>query len=334
MSEVKFYSDQYIQSLVKKRHGEIKFGEKLKAVTSWEGLNQCNQHYVLVGIPEDVGVRANYGNPGTAEAWEKALTVLCNIQENHLTNCNCVVVLGEVDCDAEMKSASRLSTKEEKYNEKLGELVSEIDTKVAKTVERILSAGKFPIVIGGGHNNSYGNLKGAFNALKQPIHCLNFDAHTDFRALEHRHSGNGFSFAFEEGYLDRYYTFGLHRNYTSEAVFKRLKLHQQKIKYTLFEDIMIDEKISFKEAALEANRFMAEDPFGLEIDLDAIEDMGSSAMTPGGFSIQDARKFISYFSKKENCVYLHICEGAPGLGNFPMQVGKTISFLISDVIAN
>jgi len=32
-------------------------------------------------------------------------------------------------------------------------------------------------------------------------------------------------------------------------------------------------------------------------------------------------------------VYLHICEGAPGLGSFPAQVGKTISFLISDVIA-
>ncbi|PKA84534.1 formiminoglutamase [Ulvibacter sp. MAR_2010_11] len=333
MSLVKFYSKDDILNFVKKRKGESKFGEALAAITRWEQLASSPQKYVLIGIPEDIGVRANYGNPGTSEAWKSALQVLCNIQKNELTKVENVLVLGEVNCDPEMKSASRLSSKEENYNEKLGKLVEQIDEKVAQTIQKIIEANKFPIVIGGGHNNSYGNLKGAFQALKKPVNCLNFDAHTDFRALEHRHSGNGFSYAFEEGYLERYFTFGLHRNYTSQFVFERLKLHSDRIKFSLFEDIAITQKISYHDAIAEAETFICGNSFGLELDLDAIEDMGSSAMTPGGFTMNDARRFISYFSNKEHCVYFHICEGAPGLGNFPAQVGKTISFLISDVIA-
>lgn len=333
MSLVKFYSKEDLLKLVRKREGESKFGEGLEPVLAWESLNNLTAKYVLVGIPEDIGVRANYGNPGTAEAWEFALQVLCNIQKSEYTKAENLLVLGEVDCDAEMKSASRLSSKEENYVQKLGELVESIDKKVASVMEKILKAGKFPIIIGGGHNNSYGNLKGAFQAFGKPISCLNFDAHTDFRALEHRHSGNGFSYAFEEGYLDKYFTFGLHRNYTSQFVFNRLKKYEESIQFTFFEDVEINGKSSYQEAIEKAESFIGNRRFGLEIDLDAIEDMGSSAMTPGGYSINDARKFITHFSKKEQCVYLHICEGAPSLGSFPAQVGKTISFLISDVIA-
>lgn len=333
MSLVTFYSEEDIKKLINKRKGEKKFGEALSNVSDWEQLKECKAKYVLVGIPEDIGVRANYGNPGTSMAWEAALRVLCNIQDNYLTNAKNVLVLGEISCDTEMRSASRLSSKEENYYEKLGEIVSLIDEKVTETIQKIIEAGKFPIIIGGGHNNSYGNLKGAFNALGKPINCLNFDAHTDFRALEHRHSGNGFSYAFKEGYLNKYFTFGLHRNYTSQAVFDRLEQYPDRIKFSLFEDIEIDDKLNFSEAMKEADDFLEEETFGLELDLDAIEDMGSSAMTPGGFSIHDGRKFVSHFSKKSNCTYLHICEGAPGLGSFPAQVGKTISFLISDVIA-
>jgi arginase family enzyme len=32
------------------------------------------------------------------------------------------------------------------------------------------------------------------------VNAINFDAHSDFRILEGRHSGNGFSYAYEEGF--------------------------------------------------------------------------------------------------------------------------------------
>jgi formiminoglutamase len=41
--------------------------------------------------------------------------------------------------------------------------------------------------------------------LQRKTGAINFDAHSDFRILEGRHSGNGFSYAYEEGFLKKYF---------------------------------------------------------------------------------------------------------------------------------
>ena len=333
MSFLKIYSEKELASFIKKRAGETKFGEKVCFVETLEDLKKHPAKYVLVGIPEDIGVRANYGNPGTSIAWEAALGNLLNIQHNHLTNAENVIVLGEIDCETQMQQAATISKDENHYLEELGELVTQIDHKVSEVVKKIVEAGKFPILIGGGHNNSYGNLKGTSEALQKPINCINFDAHTDFRALEHRHSGNGFSYAFEEDFLDKYFIFGLHRNYTSEAVFNSIEKNSERVKFNLFEDISVEQIQSFSEALKEAENFCCNENFGIELDMDAIEMMGSSAISPSGFTLSEARKFVSYFSKHQNARYLHICEGSPSGGVFPNQVGKAIAYLVSDTIS-
>lgn len=332
MSFVKIYSQKDAAPFIKKRGGEIKFGEKICFVESLTDLKNHSAKYVLLGIPEDIGVRANYGNPGTSKAWEAALGNLLNIQYNHFNNAENIILLGEIDCDTQMRQAGYLSKEKPHYAEELGELVTQIDHKVTAVVKEIVEAGKFPIIIGGGHNNSYGNLRGTSEALQKPVNCINFDAHTDFRALEHRHSGNGFSYAFEKGFLYKYFVFGLHRNYTSEAVFAAMEENGERIKCNLFEAISIKEELSFSEALREAENFCCDDNFGIELDMDAIEMMGSSAITPNGFSLTEARKFISYFSKKKNASYIHICEASPSAGIFPNQIGKAISYLFSDTI--
>jgi formiminoglutamase len=333
MSLLKTYTKQYIESFVSKRAGEVKFGEKTQVFSSWEALQNSTVKYVLLGIPEDIGVRANYGKEGTSSAWHSCLKILCNIQENHLTQPENVVILGEIDCKTQMNQAATITNKDSHYAEKLGELVTQIDDKVSQVVQQIVSAGKIPILIGGGHNNSFGNIKGTSYALKTPIHCINFDAHTDFRALEHRHSGNGFSYAFEEGFLDKYFIFGLHRNYTSQSVFNEIDKNKARIQFNLFEDIKVKNKISFLKAMQQAGNFCFGKQFGLELDMDAIEGMGSSAISPSGFSVNEARQFIHYFSTNENCAYIHICEGSTSAEVFSPQVAKTIAYLITDVIA-
>lgn len=49
------------------RSGEIKFGEKMivipKGADKIKFLQESEAKYVLLGIPEDIGVRANYGRP-------------------------------------------------------------------------------------------------------------------------------------------------------------------------------------------------------------------------------------------------------------------------------
>jgi formiminoglutamase len=334
MSLLKIYSEKDIASFLNKRIGETKFGEKVSFIKTFDDLKNHPAKYVLLGIPEDIGVRANFGNPGTSKAWEAALGSLLNIQHNHLTNAENVILLGEIDCETQMKQAENISKEENHYAEALGELVTQIDHKVSEVVKKIIEAGKFPIIIGGGHNNSFGNLKGTSGALQKPINCINFDAHTDFRALEHRHSGNGFSYAFENGFLERYFIFGLHRNYTSESVFNTIDKNTKRVKFNLFEDISVKQILSFSEALQEAENFCCKDNFGIELDLDAIEMMGSSAISPSGFTFTEARKFVSHFSKNEMARYLHICEGAPSAGVFPNQVGKTIAYLVSDSFFN
>ncbi|MFC7357543.1 formimidoylglutamase [Jejudonia soesokkakensis] len=328
MNELVCYSKDAIVSRTKIREGETKVGQKIEVLQDSTQLSETSATYILVGIPEDIGVRANYGNAGTAEAWNEALNAFCNIQVHPNIPVERIALLGAINCTQEMRSA-------EKNNDMahLGKLVKEIDIKVATIIEKVVAAGKIPIIIGGGHNNSFGNLKGASKALKKPINCINFDAHTDFRALEHRHSGNGFRYAKNDGSLHKYFIFGVHRNYTSQPVFEALKAASEHVRFSLFEDIAVTKNITFAKALEEASAFISDTPFGIELDMDAIANMGSSAMTPSGFSVEEARQFLNYFSANKNCTYIHICEGTPSAALFSNHVGKTISYLISDVLS-
>ena len=328
---LQFYTREDLKKNTSSRQGEEKFGQAVGLVSSWKALEKTDATYVLLGIAEDVGVRANMGRAGAEKAWSSCLSALCNIQSNTYTNPSNTVILGEIDCKAEQQSASKLDIKDPNYQSKIGSLVQQIDIKVSRVIAKVISVNKIPIIIGGGHNNSYGNIKGAATALKAGINCINLDPHTDFRALEHRHSGNGFSYAMEEGYLEKYYILGLHKNYTSGAVFEKMDTLKEKIKYSFYEDYITG--TPFKQMLEQAKNFCANSPFGLELDMDAIKQMGSSAISPSGFSLQQAREYVSYFSRLKNCQYIHICEGAPSRELHYNQVAKAISYLVSDVIS-
>jgi formiminoglutamase len=85
---------------------------------------------------------------------------------------------------------------------------------------------------------------------------------------------------------------------------------------------------------LQASEFITQEPFGLEIDLGAIPNIASSTMTLTGFSIEELRHFVSYFGQFKNATYLHLCEGAPELGEEKNDhlIGKIIGHLITDFI--
>jgi formiminoglutamase len=200
------------------RSGEIKFGEKMIVIPKEENqiafIKNCEAKYVLFGIPEDVGIRANFGRPGAASAWKSAISGIANIQHNRFCKGYDIIVLGSLDVSEEMEEAKDLDFLRTIDRQKLSALVEKIDKEVVHIVTTIIKCGKIPIIIGGGHNNAYGNIKGTALGLGKPINAINFDAHSDFRIIEGRHSGNGFSYAFEEGFLSKYFIFGLHENYT------------------------------------------------------------------------------------------------------------------------
>ena len=233
-----------------------------------------------------------------------------------------------------MKEVEHLDFNDIDDRSKLSQLVEKIDKDVSHIIFNIVKLGKTPIIIGGGHNNSYGNIKGTALAKGKSINAINFDAHSDFRILEGRHSGNGFSYAYEEGFLKKYFIFGLHENYTSKSVLDIIKKIENRVQYNTYDSVNIRKEKDFYQEMIHANEFVNTDPFGIEIDLDAIPNIASSAMTLSGFSVEELRQFVSFFGQNKNAAYIHICEGAPDLGEDKNNhlIGKLIGHLVTDFI--
>ena len=320
------------------RSGEIKFGEKMIVIPKEENqiafIKNCEAKYVLFGIPEDVGIRANFGRPGAASAWKSAISGIANIQHNRFCKGYDIIVLGSLDVSEEMEEAKDLDFLKTIDRQKLSALVEKIDKEVVHIVTTIIKCGKIPIIIGGGHNNAYGNIKGTALGLGKPINAINFDAHSDFRIIEGRHSGNGFSYAFEEGFLSKYFIFGLHENYTSKKVLDILKKLEERVAFNTYDQIKVQQNKSFNGELYTALDFIKDNHYGIEIDLDSLPNIASSAMTMSGFSVEELRKFIYFFGNNENVAYLHICEGAPDLGEDKNNhlIGKLIGYLVTDFI--
>ncbi|WP_306350279.1 formimidoylglutamase [Flavobacterium sp. '19STA2R22 D10 B1'] len=318
------------------RNGEIKFGERIETIPPGseilDYLTESEAKYVLFGIPEDIGIRANLGRPGAATAWDSAVKSIVNIQNNKFCKGSQLLILGHIDVAEEMTQAASLDFNDKDERKLLFKLVEKVDKDVSHIVFNIIKAGKIPIIIGGGHNNAYGNIKGAALANGKPVNAINFDAHSDFRILEGRHSGNGFSYAFEEGFLKKYFIFGLHESYTSKSVLDIMKKTEDRVRYNTYDEIGIRKEKHFEQEMFQALNFIKSENYGIEIDLDAIPGIASSAMTLSGFSVENVRQFIHYFGQNTNASYLHICEGAPNLGEEKNShlVGKLIGYLVTD----
>lgn len=314
MDNLKIYAQHDIDRLIIHREGEAKLGEKVTVLSPWEELEHAGAKFVLLGIPEDIGVRANSGIAGAASAWRPALTAFLNIQSNRFLNGSEILVLGHFEIDEPSDSSIK----------GLRNKVAEIDDLVYPVMEKIVAAGKIPIVIGGGHNNAYPIIKGTSLANKTPIDVLNIDAHADLRGLEGRHSGNGFSHALKENYLNHYFMYGLHQNYNNEAILNQIE-NKPNLRAVFFEDILTG--IDYNDLIEDLGPVA-----GLEIDLDCIQNVLSSAETPSGFSVNDIRKLILTQANKFS--YLHICEGATRMldGRVNRLTSKLIAYLVSDFV--
>lgn len=343
MNHLTIYNEKHLSKYIRTRSGETKLGECVQLLPSKkkpeEGLKLSSATFVLIGLPEDIGVRANYGRGGAHTAWEPALTNVLNVQSNSFLKGDELLVLGHVEFEDLMQQAAKLDSNTKEGIQKLRRLCAEVDERVTEVIRLIVQAGKIPLIVGGGHNNAYGNIKGTALGLmargkikSASINCINCDAHSDFRALEGRHSGNGFSYAYHDQFLGKYAIVGLHANYNSFHVLSELKKQQKKIRYSLLEDIFIHERISFKQAVKAAVAFSGTSYYGVELDMDAIENIPSSAKTSSGISANQARQYVSWAAQGKKAAYLHITEAAPVLSHIKAdnKTGKLIAYLLTD----
>ncbi len=344
MQHFKFYNKQDILSLTRLRRFETKLGERLTVpgdpAKIEEFLRASTAKFVIFGIPEDIGIRANQGIAGSETAWLSFLQAFLNIQSNDFFSGDDILLAGHFDFGDILHLVEHTARTDEEKLEAYRHAVNTIDEEVEKLAKLITEHEKIPIVIGGGHNNAYplikGTAKGWHKAGKLPlaqINCINLDAHADYRPLEGRHSGNPFRYAEEDGYLHKYCIVGLHENYLPQNIWIDI-VNNPFIDCITYEDIFLHNKRTFMQAVMHATGFTEDTLAGIELDLDAVQQALSSASAPTGVSPLHARQFISMAATDAKPAYLHICEGAIRLadGRTDPSTGKLISYLVSDFV--
>lgn len=172
---------------------------------------------VLVGFPSDEGVRRNGGRPGAADgpaAIRQALYKLTPDAEHfdaftglleRTADLGDVPVSGDVEAD----------------QQRLGDVLAPL-----------LAAGVVPVVLGGGHETSFGHFLGYVGA-GQDVEILNWDAHADVRPMKDglAHSGSPFRQAVEHesGRCRRYAVAGLQSHSTARVHLDFVRAHGEAV---------------------------------------------------------------------------------------------------------
>lgn len=309
--QFKKWTPELTNGCVKCREGEEKIGERFGVLEDAE--------YIILGIEESIGPEANLGNPGAENGFDAFCNSFFNIQSNRFFSGENVAFLG------------RIELTEAFHEPEYRVAIAELDIFVEQVLSEFLNEKQIPIVIGGGHNNAYPLIKYTSEKLGKKINVVNLDAHADYRKLEGRHSGNPFSYAFSDGFINKYRVLGLQQSYNSEENLKRLD--KEGHDYFFMEEFIDDEKKwgeyikNIKEAIISEKL-----PTGLELDLDVIQLMPSSASSPFGCSLIQARQYVRSLANIDFVKYFHLPEGAPNNDTERNIVGKTLALLVLDFI--
>ena len=135
---------------------------------------------VLVGFPQDEGVRRNGGRVGAADAPDAIRHWLYR--------------LTATDAFAELDLLPPLDI----GNVRVWANLEQSQDDLAGVVAALLNAGAVPVVLGGGHETAYGHFLG-YVAARRKVGIVNIDAHLDVRpcGATGGHSGSPFRQAFE-----------------------------------------------------------------------------------------------------------------------------------------
>ncbi len=331
---LRYYSPETLQTLTQQRPGETKLGQTISPLSSLTQLENHPARFVLLGIEEDIGIRANLGKAGADEAWHYFLPAFLNVQDNAFLSGRQIAVAGYLAFPDEMQQAATLNPSRPSELEQLRQLCAEIDNQVSETVQAIAQAGKIPVVIGGGHNNAYGLIKGVQQALKAPLSVLNIDPHADYRALEGRHSGNGFSYAHQQKLMNRYAVFGLHESYNNAAILEQFH-NRSDLYYLSFDELLTFSTAERDRLFKDVLNWLGNQTMGLELDLDALTHFPASAYNTSGFTMRQARLMVKTAAALKKPRYFHLAEASPGLAadeNAKKHLGKSLAYLATDFI--
>ncbi len=155
--------------------GDPKIGEKISlSLSDYE-----KARFVLIGVPQDAGVRRNQGRPGAEKAPKQIRKELYNFPAPLSLDQGALLDLGDI------KFAGTL--------EKMHDIQFQI-------IKRLIGDNKIVLVLGGGNDISYPDARALHENQPRYI-AFNIDSHLDVREDEVSHSGTPYRQLLENKYL-------------------------------------------------------------------------------------------------------------------------------------
>ncbi|MFC4655506.1 MULTISPECIES: formimidoylglutamase [Rheinheimera] len=310
-----FYQAADLAAFQQLRAGEQRIGEALFWPEPHLDLTQRLQQakaagvrIVLLGVPEDIGPRANLGLGGATQGWTAFVRKFINLQANRFLDASQLMLLGELDCADLQQQSQSLDPTDPVQLQQLRQLCAQLDQRLEPVLRAIFETKLRPVVIGGGHNNALPLLAALSQSRQQAVNAINLDPHADFRLQEGRHSGNGFSYAKAQGYLQHYLVMGLHELKNSAAALASIAA--EGVDVLSYQQLFVRQQADWP-ALLQQWQAKHPGPFGIELDTDAITGMPVSAYNSCGVSVQQAEHFVYLLASSSDSQYLHLAEAAP-----------------------
>ena len=188
---------------------------------------------------------------------------------------------------------------------------------LGETVFRLLQAGYFPVIIGGGHDMSYGHFLGVHRYLegKPAVGIINFDAHLDLRVpVKQGNSGTPFhqihDLLVAEGLDFRYACLGMRPDANIPELIQRAKEWDTTI---IERDLFHLENWKGIRSRLEAF-ISGVERILLTIDMDGFSSAfapGVSAASPMGFAPDIVLRCLDYLAQTGKVISMDIAETNP-----------------------
>jgi len=249
---------------------------------------------VLIGFPTDVGVARNGGRVGAAKGPAAIRNQLHKFTphvlqaESHGSVIRKIFDYGDISTSTDVEKDQH---------------------QLAKLIDALLTTDKLPIIVGGGHETTYGHALGYMKS-QMAFSILNIDAHTDVRPLVNglAHSGSPFRQVLDAAYptLVNYTVMGL--QYHSVA-FEHLSYIKGKSGQLVFKEELSP---NWYQRCMEG----IVGPTLLSIDLDVLDQSyapGVSAPNPNGLPPHDLYQLAYYAGMNPHIRSVDIVELNPDL---------------------
>jgi len=238
---------------------DVRFGEVVRTDERAYDAAQV----VILGCPQDEGVRRNRGRPGAAQAPDEIRRCLYRLAVANLGSLP-IVDLGDTVIQATLEKTHALHR---------------------EVVAQVIRDGKTLVLLGGGNDVSYPDCA-ALVSVAGEILAFNVDAHFDVRADAVRNSGTPYRQLIEEGLLqpDRFYEMG-HQPFANSLTYVRY-LRERGVHVHSLADLR---ERGLIQAFRDALRTKADAIFwGFDLDaVRAADAPGVSAPTPLGLTADE-----------------------------------------------